>query len=130
MRRLWLAWLLLGACASAGADAPRVVAPPGVDEAKLAPGDVVEIRVYREPDLAGVYRVSSQGEIDFPLIRKVRLLGLDTEQVADQIRSRLADGFLQDPQVTVFVRERNSQKVHVLGFVTKPGSFNFEVILC
>ena len=46
--------------------------------------------------------------------------------VATESRGRLADGFLRNPQVTVFVREQKSQKVHVLGQVTKSGSFAYE----
>ena len=92
----------------------------------LGPGDVVEIKVYREPDLAGIYRVSNDGVIDFPLIGDVKLLAQRPEQVEDDIRGRLAAGFLVEPKVTVFVKERNSQKIHVLGQVNKPGSFNYE----
>jgi polysaccharide export outer membrane protein len=130
MRNLIAFWTV-GAALACSSAPPGPIRPPELhaeapEDAKLAAGDVIEIRVYREPDLAGVYRVSNHGEIDFPLIRKVRLLGLNADEVAEQIRSRLADGFIRDPQVSVFVRERNSQKVHVLGFVTKPGSFSFE----
>ncbi|MEO1334316.1 MAG: polysaccharide biosynthesis/export family protein, partial [Myxococcota bacterium] len=64
--------------------------------------------------------------IDFPLIGGVELLAKRPEQVEDDIRTRLAAGFLVEPKVTVFVKERNSQKVHVLGQVNKPGSFNYE----
>ena len=102
--------------------APMVLQTPADT---LGPGDVVEIKVYREPDLAGVYRVSS-GPIDFPLIGQVELLANRPEQVEEDIRSRLAAGYLVEPKVTVFVKERNSQKVHVLGQVNKPGSFNYE----
>ena len=93
------------ACATTPPPSENVVAEVQEEDPKLSTGDVIEIRVYREPDLAGVYRVSSQGDIDFPLIRKVRILGLDTDQIADEIRARLADGYIRDPQVQVFVRE-------------------------
>lgn len=103
--------------------APLVVPPPAHS---LGPGDVVEIKVYREPDLAGIYRVSNDGMIDFPLIGSVKLLARRPEQVEEEIRQRLAAGYLVEPKVSVFVKERNSQKVHVLGQVNKPGSFNYE----
>lgn len=91
----------------------------------LGDGDVVEIKVFREPELAGVYRVS-RDEIEFPLIGRVALTGKEANAVAEEIRARLADGFLKQPQVTVFVREHNSRKVHVLGQVNRPGSFPYE----
>lgn len=126
----WVSSLLMCALFGCATSSDPIPPAPAVleaqlEESRLGAGDIVEIRVYREPDLNGVYRVSPQGEIDFPLIRKVRLLGLDANAVAEEIRNRLADGYLVDPQVTVFVRERNSQKVHVLGQVKKPGSFSF-----
>lgn len=92
----------------------------------LGEGDVVDIKVYREPDLAGVYRVSTHGEIQFPLIGNVKIGGRDAFDVGEDIRERLADGFLKNPQVMVFVREYNSQKIHVLGEVAKDGSFGYE----
>src|SRR5436305_1396636 len=84
----------------------------------LQAGDLVEIRVFREPDLAGTYFIDPQGDIDFPLIGKVRLRGKDPYTVGDEIRSRLADepghpGYLKQPQVTLLVREHNQRKVHV-----------------
>jgi protein involved in polysaccharide export with SLBB domain len=116
----------LSACATVGQAPPEVPvqAPRAVDA--LGPGDVVEVRVFREKDLEGRYRVSDDGTIDFPLIGSVRLVGQSPEQVSEVIRGRLADGYLVDPQVSVFVAERKSQNVHVLGQVNKPGSFGYE----
>jgi protein involved in polysaccharide export with SLBB domain len=93
----------------------------------LGTGDLVEVRVFREPDLGGTYFVDYQGDIDFPLIGKVRLLGKDPYQVGAEIAHRLAEGYLKQPQVSILVREHNSQKIHVLGEVQRPGSFNYEV---
>ena len=92
----------------------------------LGTGDVIDIKVFREPELAGVYRINAYTEISFPLIGQVKLSGKDPYQISEEIRARLANGYLQNPQVTVFVREYNSQKVHVLGQVTKAGSQGFQ----
>lgn len=105
--------------------APTLLSRPA-EVAILGPGDVVEIRVFREPDLAGTYRVSPDGRLDFPLIGAVQLGGRKPAEVEDEIRTRLADGYLKDPQVSVFVRELNSQKIHVLGQVSKSGTFPYE----
>lgn len=92
----------------------------------LGAGDVVEVRVFREPDLAGVYRIGGDGNIEFPLIGKVPALGRPPDEVAADMRTRLASGYLVDPQVSVFLREQNSAKIHVLGQVNKAGTFPFE----
>ena len=92
----------------------------------LEPGDVFDVRVYREKDLSGTYRVGSDGSIRFPLVGGVDVSGKTPEMVADVIKSALQEGFLRDPQVTVFVKEFRSKKVFVLGQVAKPGTFSYE----
>lgn len=126
IRRWALGWLIVcGACANG--IAPPATPPPAPNAAStLGVGDVVEVRIYREKDLDGSYRVGADGFIDFPLIGRVQLAQKHPKEVEQEIRARLADGFLVDPHVAVFVRERNSQKVHVLGEVNKPGTFPFE----
>ena len=127
-RVLWVAAgvALLGGCQTPG-QAPPVVVPDAPLAANVVgTGDVVEIRVFREKDLDGTYRVGNDGSIEYPLIGTVVLKGKRPETISEEIRERLADGFLVDPQVTVFVSERKSQKVHVLGQVNKAGSFSYE----
>lgn len=130
MRPLRAGIVALGASLIAGcAGAPPPPAAPAVVPTSahtLGSGDVVEIKVYREPDLTGIYRVSDSGVIDFPLIGEVALLAKRPQAVEEDIRARLADGFLVNPKVTVFLKERNSKKVYVLGQVNKPGTFNYE----
>lgn len=54
------------------------------------------------------------------------MLGKTPQEFQLELTKRLADGFLVDPQVVVFVEERNSQRVYVLGQVQKPGTFPFK----
>lgn len=92
----------------------------------LGSGDVVEVRVYREPELSGAHRVSPEGVIDFPLCGKVALAGKTSSQAADAVTACLRDGYLRRPEVSVLIREYNSQKIFVFGEVQKPGTFSFE----
>ncbi|MFL5319063.1 MAG: polysaccharide biosynthesis/export family protein [Myxococcaceae bacterium] len=92
----------------------------------LGPGDLVEIRVFQEPDLTGVWRVSPEGVIDYPLCGKVTLQGKTSSSAADSLQSCLAKGFLKHPSVAVVVREYNSKKIFVIGEVQKPGTFPYE----
>lgn len=105
---------------------PEAIPPTPAKVTALGPGDVVEIRVFQEADLTGAYRVSPEGTVDFPLCGKVRLSGKTSSQAADVITECLAKGYLKHPQVTVLVREYNSQKVFVFGEVQKPGTFPYE----
>jgi protein involved in polysaccharide export with SLBB domain len=92
----------------------------------LGGGDVLEVRVFQEQDLSGLFRVSPDGTIDYPLCGKVRLSGMTSSQAADALTTCLKAGYLRRPQVSVLVKEFNSKKVFVFGEVQKPGTFPFE----
>ncbi|MDP2275892.1 MAG: polysaccharide biosynthesis/export family protein [Archangium sp.] len=92
----------------------------------LAANDLLEVRVYQEPDLSGVYRVDGDGHIDFPLCGKVQVGGVTASGAAEAITTCLKNGFVRRPQVSALVKEFNSKKVFVFGEVSKPGSFAYE----
>jgi protein involved in polysaccharide export with SLBB domain len=91
----------------------------------LGPGDVFEVRVYGEEDLSGEYRVSSDGNINFPLVGKVGADGKTATEISDEISLRLTK-FIKDPSVSVFVKEYQSKKVYVYGKVQRAGTFPYE----
>lgn len=131
----WLLCVLAGAsslagCGGGGAEARALPPMPDtqtlVQGASLGPGDVVEVRVYQEKELTGLYRVAGDGSFDFPLVGAVPAAGLSPSQLAALLTEKLKDGYLRDPQVSVFVKEHNSKKIFVLGEVSKPGTFPYE----
>ena len=120
----------LGGCASRSRGAATV---PAVDEtavavgaSSLGAGDVIEVRVYGEPELSGVYQVGQEGDVTFPLCQRVPVGGLSANGAAAKLRECLSSGFMRDPQVSVLVKEYNSKKVFVFGEVQKPGTFVYE----
>ena len=122
--------LTLG-CQHAEAAAAPVVPPPSAQLAPVAattlgPGDVFEVRVFQEPDLSGVFRLAGDGSISFPLCGQVHLAGLSSTLATEQLTKCLANGYLRNPQVSIFVREYNSKKIFVFGEVQKPGTFQYE----
>jgi polysaccharide biosynthesis/export protein len=90
---------------------------------KIAALDVVEITVFGVPDLSRTTQVSTNGMITLPLINAVKAGGKTQSQLEKEIARKLEAGYLQSPQVTVFVKEYNSQKITVDGAVQKPGIF-------
>lgn len=92
----------------------------------LGPGDVLEVRVYREPELSGLYHVGPNGTFTFPLIGKVKANQGGIYELTQELTTRLKQEYLRDPQVTVLIKETRSKKVFVLGLVKKPGSYTFE----
>lgn len=92
----------------------------------LGAGDLIEVRVFQEPELSGLYQIGGQGDLIFPLCRRVVVGGSTANAAAEKLRACLTEGFLRDPQVTVLVREFNSKKVFVFGEVQKPGTFPYQ----
>ncbi len=123
-----LAAALAAACAHRAANEVRAGDESAVTVAAstLGPGDVLEVRVYQEPELSGVYQIGSQGDVLFPLCKSVAVGGLTANEAAEKLRACLSQGFMRDPQVSVLVKEYNSKKVFVFGEVQKPGTFPYE----
>jgi polysaccharide biosynthesis/export protein len=91
----------------------------------LGPGDEVEIAIYGAADLSGHTRVSSDGNISVPLIGYVHVAGLTSSEAEAAIEAQLRqNNILNDPQVSVFVKEYASSGVSVVGEVVKPGSYS------
>lgn len=107
-------------------DLPPTSRADAAEATALGPGDLLEVRVFQEPDLSGAFRVSTEGKIDYPLCGPVTLAGLNSTQGAEALRKCLSNGFVKNPQVSILVREFNSKKVFVFGEVNKPGTFPFE----
>ena len=90
----------------------------------LGPGDEMEVAVYGATDLSGHTRVSGDGNISIPLVGYVHVGGLTSSEAEGAIEEKLRQGnILNDPQVSVFVKEYTSSGVSVVGEVVKPGSY-------
>lgn len=93
-------------------------------EYRIGPKDLLEINVFGEEDMKNlVVRVSEDGKITLPLLREVEVNGLTKGEVERKITTLLAEKYLQNPQVTVFIKEYLSKRVSVLGAVENPGPF-------
>ena len=95
----------------------------GAQDYVVGEGDVLKIVVYENDDLTTTVRVSGEEIIVVPLIGKVDVKGLSISQIDDKIRSRLADGYLVDPHVSIFIEEFRSRNVTILGQINKPGLY-------
>jgi polysaccharide export outer membrane protein len=95
----------------------------GVAEYRLGAADVVDIEVFGLPELTRSLRVNTRGFISLPLLGPMKAAGRTVAELEDEITALLADDFLQDPQVTVFVSAYTSQKVTVEGAVKTPGIY-------
>lgn len=86
-------------------------------------GDVLKVTVYDHPDLSSIVRVSNDGTINFPLVGTLQIEGISVSQAGERVAGALADGYIVNPQVAVFVEEFRSRKVIVMGQVKNPGLY-------
>ncbi len=134
--------LMLGACASSGSartggaqrGAAGVPMPApdtrteagaytGVSEYRMGPQDLIEVSVFQVDELNRTVRVNTLGQISLPLIGVVQAGGLTAQELEKLIAAKLDASFLQNPQVTVFVKEYASQRITMEGAINKPGIY-------
>jgi protein involved in polysaccharide export with SLBB domain len=90
---------------------------------RLAPDDLVDFRVFQEPELDAVIRVAGDGNAIFPLVGAVPIGGKTISEATEMLRKRFMDGYLVNPQVTLTVRTYARRVFTVLGQVQRPGSY-------
>jgi hypothetical protein len=74
-------------------------------EYKIGPDDLLEIMVFEEEKLNKTVRVSSQGNISLPLLGILKVKGLTGSQLEKEIRDLLAEKYMKDPHVSIFIKE-------------------------
>jgi polysaccharide export outer membrane protein len=89
----------------------------------IGPQDVVTVTVFGEPDLSNKYTVEQDGTFTFPLIGRVKAGGLTLRALEQELKTRLADGYLKNPQVNVSIETYRSQRILVLGEVRAPAEY-------
>jgi len=120
--------ILLAGCSGTSAYNPGLaeLVKSSMAGAAVSAGDIFEVRVYRETDLSGLFQVSPDGTVEYPLLGTLKVDGLTSSEIARLLREGLEKGFLKRPFVTVNIKEFLSKRVYVLGQVEKPGTFRFE----
>jgi polysaccharide export outer membrane protein len=103
---------------------PAETANTEAPKLRLGSGDLLDIAVFGVPELSQQARISDSGEIAFPLIGVVHLAGLTPEDARKLVETRLRDdGMLNDPHVSLFVKEYATQGISILGEVAHPGIY-------
>jgi len=91
----------------------------------VGPSDILAIAVFDQAQLTGRYMVQTDGTFNFPLLGRVKVGGLSVQAIENDLRDRLAKGYLKNPQVGVTVDQYRSQQIFVIGEVRQPGSLQF-----
>ena len=133
-----LACALLAACGSGTVRNPNLLqnqemrAPDTSSESGVYKGgsdyrigaqDLLEIRVFGIEELDKEVRVNSNGQISLPLVGGVMAGGKTIPELEKELAAKYSDGYLQNPQVSVFIEEFTSQRVTLEGAIEKPGIY-------
>lgn len=107
-------------------DKPKVTAPGALTgEYQIGPDDVIEVFVWKEPDLSTTVTVRPDGKISLPLANEIDATGKTAIELQDEISARLTRYVLK-PVVNVMVKQVNSMKISVLGEVRKPDIYKIK----
>jgi polysaccharide biosynthesis/export protein len=94
-------------------------------EYQIGPEDVLDISVWKNPELSRTVPVRPDGKVSLPLLNDFRAAGLTPSDLREQLVSRLSD-FVPTPEVSVIVREVHSRKVAVVGAVKTAGRYELK----
>ena len=119
--------LTIGAPKAAAAMATAPAAPPttsgSLRDYRIGPDDLLEIQVFGVEQLSRTVRVNSRGQVSLPLVGTLQVGGMTGQEAEAALAHKLGENYLQDPQVSLFIREYTSQRVTVEGAVNKPGVY-------
>ncbi len=126
---IWMCWAAALAAQPAGRSAAQPAAQPAaqsdtgaIARYEVQPSDVLQISVWREPELSQQVLVRPDGAFSSPLAGDVSAIGKTVEELRRELVERLKR-YMPDPVVTVTVLEIRGNKIYVIGQVNQPGEF-------
>ena len=84
----------------------------------MRPGDVISLKVWREPDYTGDFSVDSRGRATLPVLGEMNVLGITAETLTDSLKSAFRK-YLNNPSIEINILRR----IAVSGEVAKPGLY-------
>ena len=91
----------------------------------IGAGDVLEILVWKEPDISRTVSVRPDGKISMPLVDDIQASQCTLPQLKDRITKALA-AYVDNPAVYVMLQENRSKKIYVIGKIEEPGEYVLE----
>ncbi len=89
----------------------------------IGPNDLIDVEVFGVPDLKRTVRVNAAGMVSLALVGQVQLAGLTAQKAEERLATVYGQKYLQNPQISVFIREFTTQRVTVEGAVARPGIY-------
>lgn len=91
----------------------------------LGNGDLLVIKVLEESKLDTEARVTSKGSINVPLLGEVSVFNLTATEAERKIEGLYKKEYMHDPHVSVYIKERMSKQITLVGAVEKPGTYDY-----
>src|SRR5438046_1742699 len=92
---------------------------------KIGPEDLLDISVWKNPELSRTVPVRPDGKVSLPLVNDIQAAGLTPTDLREQLTQKLSE-YIPSPEVAVIVREVHSVKVAVVGSVKTPGRYELK----
>jgi polysaccharide export outer membrane protein len=89
----------------------------------VGPQDVLKIIIFDEPTMSGTYRVDADGTFQYPMLGRVAAGGMRVRDIAQMLKTKLEDGYINRAQVAVDVDQFRSRSIFVVGEVRSPGKY-------
>jgi len=105
------------------ADMNALSSQQGRPDYRIGPSDLLDIKVFQANELSRQVRVDQRGNITLPLMGTIRVAGLTQSELEQRLAALMGKNLLQNPQVSVFIKEFTAQRVTVEGEVNKQGVF-------
>jgi polysaccharide export outer membrane protein len=107
--------------------APAAAQRPASDEYVIGPKDVIQITVFNEEALSRpALTVDAEGTVDCPLIGRVKVGGLTAREAEEVLKKRYSGDYLNNPSISVIVKEFRNMVVYVQGAVKNPGAVDLK----
>jgi polysaccharide export outer membrane protein len=90
---------------------------------RVGPNDLLDIEVLDLDNSKRTVRVNAAGAITLPLIGAVTVAGLNAQQIEAHLAARYSEKYLQNPQVSVFIKEFTTERITIDGAVVRPGIY-------
>ena len=125
LRAAVVAFLVSG-CSTPEQLPPQQVQMQRDEDYRLSVNDLLDFRIFQEPDFDAVIRVSGDGTAIFPMIGQVHIAGKTIGETTELLRNRYMSGYLTNPQVNLTVRTYARKMFTILGQVQRPGTYPIE----
>ena len=92
---------------------------------RIGLGDIIEVQVWKEPELSKTQPVRIDGRISLPLLGDIDAVGRSTSELSSYLETQFSK-VVSEPAVSVMLKASKSWRYYIVGEISKPGEFNID----